>query len=388
VGADSNELIRNFASFLSTLDKDGRQRVISRAEMLALKETSAEDLAPPIRTLGEYLEADIEIPPELVKPTILVRGEITATIGRAGIGKTTFNLNRLMKWAAGSPLFDDWTDAEDNPYLAPTKPLKTLIIENEGAAGMFHRRMGIMLTREGYLSEDERERVKENLLVWGNGGYSGLKLDDAAKVNLIRAGLEKWQPDVLFIEPFRGLWQGDENSSTDMANVVGVLQELGAEYGVATILSHHEVKGGGDQAGGQELMSKARGSTVLEGVVALMENFQKAKGGDYREIAWSKARYLEPPPTTRLECMKLDQWYKHVPDSNLKDDILRRLGFMEEATAAELAEALDEPVQKLYRPLSQLSDPDKDGRVVIMPSDDNRRAQRYRLSNGNKEEMF
>src|SRR5215218_2972974 len=101
--ADSNELLRQVAAHLATLDDAGYKRTLARIENLAAQQTPDEVLQAPIRTLGEYLDADIEIPPELVWPAILVRGEITATIGRAGIGKTMFTSNRLMKWAAGSP---------------------------------------------------------------------------------------------------------------------------------------------------------------------------------------------------------------------------------------------------------------------------------------------
>ena len=121
-----------------------------------------------VRSMREYLASEIEIPPSLVWPTIAVRGEITTTLGRAGKGKTTMNLNRIFAWACGRALFPGWTDKDGNEYLAPERPLRTLIAENEGNAGMFHQKMGMMLYN-GPLDDEEQELCLDNLFVHGDG---------------------------------------------------------------------------------------------------------------------------------------------------------------------------------------------------------------------------
>ena len=57
-----------------------------------------------------------------------------------------------------------------------------------------------------------------------------------------------------------------------------------------------------------------------------MENFQSAKGGDFRELTWSKARYLQPPPPVRLEYSFETGWYRHVPEDELEAAILLDAG--------------------------------------------------------------
>src|SRR5436305_10905907 len=89
------------------------------------------------------------------------------------------------------------------------------------------------------LSDDDRQLIRENIYVWGDGGYSGLKLDNPASLATVRAGVEKCKPDIVFIEPMRSLWRGEENSSTDMAVVVDNLVGMATDYGCAVILSHH-----------------------------------------------------------------------------------------------------------------------------------------------------
>lgn len=355
----TDSAVQNFAHYLQGLDDSKRASALARAKMLAMQEAPQEAFEPPIQTLGDYLDSPIEVPPSLVYPTVVVRGEITTVLGRAGLGKTTYNLNRILRWGAGKPLFGDWKDAEGKCYLAPEKPLKILVIENEGAAGMFHHKMGLLVTRESQFSAEDRKLARENVLVWGDGGYQGLKLDDAAKVNLVRAGCEKWEPDILFVEPFRGLWRGDENSSTDMANIVDELIGIATDFNLGVILSHHERKSGAGEDG--ELMSAGRGSTVLEGAVALMENFQKVKGGDLREITWSKARYLQPPPPTRMEYEPVSGWYNHIPASQLEDSILQVL--LEADTgmnATSVAALLEEKRDLVSRTLGSMH---KDGRL-------------------------
>jgi hypothetical protein len=365
VDAAQKKIVEEFGRLLAQTDEPTqRVRLMKQAELLGAKEVPEEAFEPPVRTLGEYLDTDIEVPASLVWPTICVRGEVATTLGRAGKGKTTLNLNRLLKWGCGRPLFDGFTSQHKSDdgatYYQPDGPLKSIILENEGSAGMFHQKMGTMLYNCGdILSDEDREMIRENVHVWGDGGYSGLKLDNDEGVDHLRAGIEKIEPDILFIEPFRQLWKGEENSATDMAVVVDNIISMATEYGVAVILSHHERKGG---AGEDDLMSAGRGSTVLEGAVSLMENFQSVKSGDYRELTTSKARYLQPPPPVRMEYDRDTGWYNYVPESDLERAVLETLerNGEEPMNQSGLSEELDEKSAKVGKALKNLL---ADGRV-------------------------
>lgn len=362
----TDSVIQAYAKHLAQFDEAGVARELSRVKLLALQDVPDESFEPPVTSLGEYLDTPIPIPPSLVWPTIVVRGEITATLGRAGKGKTTMNLNRILRWGCGRPLYDSFRDKEGKPYLAPTDPIKSLIIENEGSAGMFHHKMGVMLNNCGdLLTDEDRALIRENVMVWGDGGYSGLKLDNDGDLGKVRAACEKHSPDLLFIEPFRGLWKGEENSSTDMATVIDNILGMATDFNCGVILSHHERKSGAGEDG--ELMSAGRGSTVLEGAVAVMENFQSAKGGDFRELTWSKARYLQPPPPVRLEYSFETGWYRHVPEDELEAAILLTLeeNSEEPMTKAMLAEALGEKPERVNKSLTKMH---KEERLVRMAS--------------------
>lgn len=365
---DATTALNQFAALLATGDENERNAWRARANMLAMQQASPEAFEAPISTLGEYLDTPIEVPPVLVEPSLLVRGGLLCTVGRAGKGKTQVNLNRIMKWAAGRPVFDELKDKDGVHVLGPSGPLKTLIIENEGAAGMFHRQVGIMLNAEGYLTVEDRAAVRENILIWGDGGWSGLKLDDEQNLNLVRSGCEKWRPDIVFVEPFRGLWKGEENSSTDMANVADALSGIAADFECGVILTHHERKSGVGEDG--EKMSAGRGSTVLEGVVATMENFESAKGGDYRELSWSKVRYggghvILP---VRMQWQPGDWWYKHVDFDEIEQQLLNELAAVdpESMSIRDLMDATGDKEHVVRRTIKSLLEPEDGGQPKIV----------------------
>jgi len=355
--------------------------------MLAMNQVTPEAFDPPIDTLGNYMARPIPVPPILIEPALIVRGGITVTIGRAGKGKTQMNLNRILRWSAGKPMFEGLETKDGTKILAPSEPLKILIIENEGAAGMFHKQMGIMLNAQGFLTDEDRDLAKENILIWGDGGYSGLKLDDPAQLAHVRAGCEKWKPDILFIEPFRGLWKGEENSSTDMANVADSLSGIASDYDCGVILTHHEKKSGRGEEG--EGMSAARGSTVLEGVVATMENFEPVKGGDFREVSWSKVRYggghkLLP---VRMEWQHGAWWYRHVAINAIQQTVLDVLeGEDEPQSIKDLEEATDEKDHVIRKALKDLIGDGKIKKMASVHTGHGSSGNRYRLATSGEAE--
>lgn len=387
----NDSVIKAFAAELARTEDDAeRLRLIARAKMIAMQAAPESAFEPPIRNLGEYLASTIEVPPVLVEPFMVVRGGLNATIGRAGKGKTVMNLNRALRWAAGKPMFDGWTDKEGAHQLAPQEPLRILIVENEGAAGLFHRQIGLMLHAEDFISPEERELVKENILIWGEGGYSGLKFDDPQKLDGVRAGIEKHKPDIVFVEPFRSLWKGEENSSTEMNVVVDALIAIATDYECACMISHHERKGGFQEGGVQEKMSAARGSSVLEGAVTVMENFESVKAGEYRELSWSKSRHGVAPNPVRMEWVPERWWYKFVPEDMLAESIISALrsNADEPMSVADLAEALDESNrQKIRQMLTKMVADGKVKEHSSIPIPGGSTGKRYTLPN-NEDQGF
>lgn len=374
-----------FTEYLAGIDPDDRASILARAELVAGNATPDEAYDPPIITLKDYREMEIPVPPILVEPALVVRGGINVLVARAGVGKTQLNLNRFMKWACGRPLFDGVFTPEGTALMAPSGPLKILIVENEGSGGMFQKQIMKMYEAGGdtgtYLTVEDRKLVDENILIWGDGGYSGMKLDDQAKLAELRSGVEKWKPDIVFLDPLRSLWSGEENSSTEMSVVMDAMAHLASDYNCAVIVPHHAKKGNGDD---DEKMSMARGSTVLEGAVTTMENWDKARGGDFREWSASKIRYGEGDTILplRMEWQSKDQWYKHVPLDAIEQSILDVLA-ENQGDPMSIAEIRDETDEKDAKIRSVLKALEKDGKVKKMPSihtGNGSSGQRFRLA--------
>lgn len=347
------------AKDLASLPAEMREQRLEALRKMAILQSSPENLEapPPIRNMGEYLEHKIETPPMLVEPGQLARGATTALIARAGKGKTTMTLNRIIRWSIGRPMFDGLPTV-----MAPTQALRILIIENEGAPGFFQEKLQLMFESHP-MSEEEREMAKANILIWGEGGYPRIKLDDPETEALVRRGVETFEPDVILMEPFRSLWRGEENSATEMQKITDILADIAAEYQVGILLTHHENKGGGD-AGSTEQMTAARGSTVLEGEAAVMERYRQIKE-NVSELSWIKPRFGRPAAPVRME-FQWETWtYEYVPEEAGKREILDLLAANPEVamTVREISDDLEETDRRVRRLLREMVDDPEETRL-------------------------
>lgn len=346
----------DYAAYLMSLPDEERKAAGATLNQALLVATPDDEVGkPPVRTLGEYLDAPIEKPPIFVEPGLVAVGSITAMTSRGGKGKTAVSLNRLMRWSMGKPLFDELPD-----LMSPIHPLRILVIENEGNGGHFQKILTTILD-ENEFSEDEKNLARENMHIWGDGGWSGLKLDREADFDMVDRGVAETNADIVFVEPFRGLWQGDENSATDMAVVCDAMSEIANRHGCGVMLTHHERKSGPGEGPDADPMSAARGSGVLEGAAAVMERWVPVKGGRQREISCTKNRFDDEYAPIRLEYDRGRWGYRYVAE----DEKLRAVkGVLAQdpgtpMTTKEVAEELDETEQRVRKILNQLADDDE-----------------------------
>jgi len=352
--------VEALAQLLASLDNDDdRQRLLKQVTMRAGSVTPDESIGKaPIIKLGDYLDQTIEVPPRLVEPALFVRGGIFCVTGAPGKGKTSFTLNCLISWASGRPMFPGCDQ------LVPSQPIRSLIIENEGAAGEFHRKVGIMVNK-GPLSDTERRLARENVLVWGDGGYSGFKLDDQAYVDRLHRGCEEHKPDVIFIEPFHGLWSGEENSASEMRRVLDTMQEIATSHDACIAIAHHDRKSGANEDG--DLMNVARGSGALAGAVTVMSHHRPVKDEQLREWSVSKSRHAPKSPPIRMHWDDATQWYEWEPEEKGETDVIKLLQEAEGEPVyiSDVASQLGESQKWVRTRLKKLKD---DGRVKVTQS--------------------
>lgn len=347
---------------LAQLPAEERQHRLEAMTQFGTLQASPENalVPPPVHQMGEYLATEIPKPPMLVMPFQVARGALTALSSRAGKGKTTMTLNRALRWSVGRPMFDDLPDV-----MAPVAALKVLVIENEGSPGFFQEKLGMMADSQGF-SAEEREQANENILIWGQGGFPRIKLDDDEDYDMVRRALEEHGPDIVIMDTFRTLWSGEENSATEMQVVLDRVAFIASEYELGVIVTHHERKSGPGDDG--EQMSAVRGSTVLEGEAAVMERY-KAIRDNVSELFWTKSRFGKAAAPVRMEFV-WERWgYDYIPESasrrGVKELLVQNHGIA--VTAREVAEELGEPVDKVRRWLNELS-ADDDEAVKALPS--------------------
>jgi hypothetical protein len=334
--------------------RDEARSAARKALELSLPDDEIEHV--PVRSLGEYIDQEIVLPPMLVHPGLVARGAVHVMYARAGKGKTAVSLNRVLRWGAGLPLFDELPDV-----MKPEKPLRTLIIENEGAPGHFQQKLTTILNglHEGrpIFSDEEREATRANVHIWGDGGWSKMKLDQPGNLELVKRGVEKVEADIVFLEPFRGLWSGDEQDSTAMSKVLDALSELANEFNCGVMLTHHERKSNeyGDD------MDAARGSTAFEAQCAVMERWRPVASGRQRELKWTKNRFVPEIAPVRMR-WEQERWgYSFVAENEHQRDVMAVLHAVapDWTTVGEVADELGgENQQNVRRWLNKAADED------------------------------
>lgn len=80
-----------------------------------------------------------------------------------------------------------------------------------------------------------------------------LRLDQLADVDALNETVATLRPRLLILDPFCRLHSIDENSSAEVAIILGNLRLMQRRYGVAILIVHHAKKNGGSVRAGQAL---------------------------------------------------------------------------------------------------------------------------------------
>lgn len=316
----SDERKQRLVEEICSLTEEERRSVSVQAQA-RIEAREADEDEDAVRTVlaKDWLATEVSRPPSLLSPAgLVVTGGVHMTIARSGKGKTVWNVNRLIRWAAGQPAFPDAPVP-----LTPERPLKSMIVENEGSAYMLQQQVKRMIEHSGF-SPAERKAFGENFIIYGDGGYAGVHLDDKKRRAQLLTEIDRRRPDVLFIEPFRMLWRGEENSATEMDKVLKDMLQFADDYKLAIMSAHHAKKGMAEDG---DLMSLSRGSTALEGALTLMEHMTHISEHDQVEVEWTKVRYQEEafPKTFRMKWNVDTFWFEYVADSELGLKIINLL---------------------------------------------------------------
>jgi hypothetical protein len=229
---------------------------------------------------------------------------------------------------------------------------------------MFHQKMGTMLYNCGdLLTDEDRKMIRENVHVWGDGGYSGLKLDDEKGVNELRRGIEKVEPDIVFIEPFRSCGAAKRTPRPTWPS-----SWTTSWHGERLRLRFHPLspRAQGRRRGGRSHVRRTRFYRA-GGRCGLHGELPERQVGDFRELTWSKARYLQPPPPVRLEYDRDTGWYDYVSEDDIDRAILEVLEVQDDPiNKAGICDILTRSRTKVEKALKRLVDANRMGAVTRM----------------------
>ena len=184
---------------------------------------------PPVaRPLGE-LEAHADNDPgELLRHRYLCRSGGMLIAGPTGIGKSSFVMQAVILWALGREMFG----------IAPTKPIKSLIIQAENDDGdLAEQRDGVI---EGLgLNDEEREAALALIVVCREDVRTSSDFFNA----VVRPLLAQHKPDLLIIDPALAYLGGETGSQADVGKFLrNGLNPLLREFNCGGGVIHHTNK--------------------------------------------------------------------------------------------------------------------------------------------------
>jgi RecA-family ATPase len=182
-------------------------------------------------------------PLDFILPGMLA-GTVGALVSPGGMGKSFFALQLATQITGGPDLMG----------LGPLKHGKVLYIAAEDPReALYHR----MYALGSLLSDEQKNAVKKNLVVTPKMGKPINILEPEIFKELVSEGAGK---RLIIIDTLRRFHNGDENSSGDMAQVIGKMESICLETGSSLIFIHHSSKSSSSY--GTQAQS-SRGSSVL-----------------------------------------------------------------------------------------------------------------------------
>lgn len=211
----------------------------------------------------EWLEADIPLRPWVVKGFVM-RGSLTVVSGPGSAGKSSL----MVAWCVALAL------GEEFGRFTPSEPSKVLFYNVEDDKSEQQRRCSATLRQFGATPR----AVMANLRMVGphnvgtllNTSYDGRILVNTPAMDELEDYIDKWQPDVVILDPFVELHSSEENDNTEIRKVLARFRSWAQQKNLGLVILHHARKGG-SSPGDPDSM---RGASAIVGAarVALTVN--------------------------------------------------------------------------------------------------------------------
>lgn len=199
---------------------------------------------------ADFVAADVTAPRYLVEG-IWPEQAIGFISGQPKVFKSFLALDLAFALASGGMFL--------GRYQAP-QPQRVLVIQNESSRSAFRDRLRSIGNRFG--------GIPEELCVITN--YPIL-LDDETWIERMNRDLERIRPALMILDPLASMSSADENSATEVGDIVRLLREWRDKYEMAICIVHHTVKDGSGRRSGNKL----RGSGALYGAAEVVVSMER-----------------------------------------------------------------------------------------------------------------
>ena len=200
--------------------REGGEREVFRAIL-----DSAVAFVPPglANNSVEFLAMDIKPPQYLINQVWPEEG-IGFVAGPPKAFKSFLTLEMAFSIATGQPFL--------GRFEVPAER-RVLVVQQESSLGAFQVRVANCARRFG---------ESYNLYILSN---KSLSLEDEAQIERLEAEIERIRPALVILDPLASFISGDENSASEMGEVIRLLRRLRDTYRTGFAVVHHSTKGNG-----------------------------------------------------------------------------------------------------------------------------------------------
>jgi hypothetical protein len=255
----------------------------------------------------------------------LLRGEVSATVGTGGTGKSTLAITEALSMASGKQLLHDFV---------PKHPLRMILVNLEDRRSTMDKRVAAAMRHHGLTPAD----IGDRLIILAKGEIkiqiakqlrSGEVERNEEEIKKLTALMLERQADVLSVDSFIRTHAVLENDNKAMEAAIECFEEIAIASNCAVHLWHHTRKMNGDQTtvesarGAQAFIDTCRSVRVLEKMTKTERNNIISILPDMKETGYyvkefnGKRNFSEPAEEANwfeLANIKLHNWRSDFED--------------------------------------------------------------------------
>ena len=225
----------NFPAHIAIVRREAARRAaIEEGQALIRQAVESPDSFAPKKAeafgvrLGDIKAGSVEDGNELIKHRFLCRGGGMLFPGPTGVGKSSWIMQSAILFALGRPCFG----------MEPAHPLTSVIIQAENDDGdLAEMRDGVLAGLN--LTPEETVEALSRIVVHTEDRLSGPEFFGGR----VRPLLEKWHPDLLWIDPAFAFLGGEASNAADVgAFLRRGLNPLIHEFQCGAVVAHHTNK--------------------------------------------------------------------------------------------------------------------------------------------------